>query len=291
MTERIAPAAPRAPRPDPARALKSAITGRVVALFNDRSRGEAPVTRRTDGLFGPRAVAWRVHGDVTSMMIGGVSSLLLQMLHPAVLAGVWDHSRFREDMHGRLRRTARFIALTTYGGRAEAEAAIARVRGIHGHVHGTLPDGTPYVANDPALLAWVHVTEAMSFLDAFRRYAEPGMSAADQDRYFAEMAEVATGLGAAPVPRDRDAALRLIAAYRPGLRPDDRSRTVRDLVLKAATGDPLAARMQSLLNQAAIDLLPDWARRMHGLPNPVLARPLLRAGMLGVAQTLRWAFR
>jgi uncharacterized protein (DUF2236 family) len=30
--------------------------------------------------------------------------LLLQMLHPAVLAGVWDHSNFRSDMHGRLRR-------------------------------------------------------------------------------------------------------------------------------------------------------------------------------------------
>jgi uncharacterized protein (DUF2236 family) len=48
------------------------------------------------------------------MMIGGVSGLLLQMLHPAVLAGVWDHSDFRADMHGRLRRTAKFIAVTTY---------------------------------------------------------------------------------------------------------------------------------------------------------------------------------
>ena len=54
---------------------------------------------------------------MTSMMVGGVAGLLLQMLHPAVLAGVWDHSNFRNDMHGRLRRTARFIALTTYGGR------------------------------------------------------------------------------------------------------------------------------------------------------------------------------
>ena len=83
------------------------------------------------------------------MMVGGVAGLLLQMLHPAVLAGVWDHSNFRADMHGRLRRTARFIALTTYGGQAEAEAAIARVRGIHDHVRGTLPNGRAYAANDP----------------------------------------------------------------------------------------------------------------------------------------------
>ena len=71
--------------------LRQAIVAQVVGLFNDQSRGEKPVVRRDDGLFGPAAVAWRVHGDVTSMMIGGISGLLLQMLHPAVLAGVWDH--------------------------------------------------------------------------------------------------------------------------------------------------------------------------------------------------------
>jgi len=282
---------PRAPPPDPARAVKAAIAGRVVALFNDRGRGEAPVTRRLDGMFGPNSVAWRVHGDVTSMMVGGISSLLLQMLHPAVLAGVWDHSNFRTDMHGRLRRTARFIALTTYGGRDEAEAVIARVRHIHDRVGGTLPGGAPYAANDPTLLAWVHVTEASSFLNAWRRYGEPGMSLADQDRYFAEMAQVAHALGAAPVPFDRAGAQRLITTYRPQLRTDARTREVRGLVLKAPTSDALAARVQALGNQAAIDLLPDWARRMHGLPNPLLARPLVRAGTLGVAQTLRWAFR
>jgi len=282
---------PRAQQPDPARLVKDAITNRVVALFNDRARGEAPVVRRLDGMFGPKAVVWRVHGDVTAMLVGGISSLLLQMLHPAVLAGVWDHSNFRTDMHGRLRRTARFIALTTYGGREEAEAVITRVRSIHERVGGILPDGTPYAANSPALLAWVHVTEATSFLNAWRRYVEPGMSLADQDRYFAEMARVARALGAAPVPLDRAGARRLLDAYRPQLRTDARTREVRQLVLKAATADLLAMGLQALGNQAAIDLLPEWARRMHGLPNPLAARPLVRAGTLGVAQALRWAFR
>ena len=275
----------------PAQPLKDVITARVVAMFNDAKRGEAPVTRRPDGMFGPASVAWRVHGDVTSMMVGGVSSLLLQMLHPAVLAGVWDHSNFRTDMQGRLRRTARFIALTTYGGRVEAEAMMARVRRIHDQVRGTLPDGTPYAANDPTLLAWVHVTEATSFLNAWRRYAEPRMSLADQDRYFAEMAQIAMALGAAPVPHDLRAVRRLIAEYRPELRVDGRTREVRSLVLHPTGADLLTGSVQALAIQAAIDLLPGWAQDMHGLANPALGRPLLRAGTLGVARTLRWAFK
>lgn len=273
------------------RPLKQAITAGVVALFNDRARGETPVKRQMDGLFGPRAVAWRVHGDVTSMMVGGVSGLMLQMLHPAVLAGVWDHSNFRADMHGRLRRTARFIALTTYGGREEAEAIIARVRRIHDQVRGVLPNGTPYEANDPALLAWVHVTETTSFLNAWMRYAQPGMTMAEQDRYFAEMAQVAVGLGADPVPRSRAEAEHLLQAMRPGLLCDARTREVAHIVMTRRAASRMAEPLQALTMQAGVDLLPGWARRMHGLHNPVLGRPLVRAGTLGIAQTLRWAFK
>lgn len=273
-----------------AQPIKDAIIARVVALFNDRSRGEKPVARRADGLFGPRSVAWRVHGDITSMMVGGVSGLLLQMLHPAVLAGVWDHSNFRADMHGRLRRTARFIALTTYGGKADAEAVIARVRGIHDQVRGMLPDGTPYSANDPSLLAWVHVTEATSFLNAWVRYAEPGMATTDKDRYFAEMAEVASLLGADPIPRNQSQARRLLDSMRPQLLCDARTREVARLVLTQRAPSRMAEPVQALTMQAGIDLLPAWARGMHGLHAPALSRPLVRAGTLGVARTLRWAF-
>ncbi|WP_270935168.1 oxygenase MpaB family protein, partial [Falsiroseomonas oryzae] len=251
-----------------ARPIKSAIATRVVALFNDRAKGERPVTRRPDGLFGPHAVAWRVHGDVTSMLVGGVAALLMQMLHPGVLAGVWDHSRFRSDMQGRLRRTARFIAQTTYGGREEAEAAIERVRRIHGHVRGTLPDGTPYEASDPRLLAWVHVTETTSFLAAWLRYAEPRMTGADQDRYFAEMARIGAALGADPVPHSRAEALALIREMRPELAVDSRTRAVARLLMAQKPASPAAGPLQALTAQAGVDLLPDWARRMHGLPAP-----------------------
>jgi uncharacterized protein (DUF2236 family) len=271
--------------------IKSAIAGEVVALFNDRARGERPVIRRPDGLFGPSAVAWRVHGDITSMMVGGIAGLLLQMLHPAVLAGVWDHSNFRQDMHGRLRRTARFIATTTFGSTGDAEAAIGRVRAIHEQVRGVLPDGTPYVASDPALLSWVHVTETTSFLDAWLRYVEPGMSMKDRDRYFAEMLHIGAALGADPVPRTRREAHIMIQDMRPVLRCDARTREIARLVLTRPTRRRAAEPIQLLTMQAAIDLLPTWAREMHGFAAPLLARPLVRAGTFGMAATLRWAFR
>ena len=279
------------PASQAARTLKSALIGQVRAVFNDSARGEKPVVRSPDGLFGPRSVVWRVHGDVTTMMVGGVAALLLQMLHPAVLAGVWDHSSFRGDMLGRLRRTARFIAVTSYGTRDQAGAAIEKVRDVHTRVRGTFADGAPYAADDPRLLAWVHVTEAVSFLDAWIRYAEPGMNLADQDRYFAEFARIAEALGADPIPRSRAAAEALIAEMRPELRVDARTREVARILLTQPAPNLAVKPFQALTFSAAVDLLPAWARRMHGLSGPGLAAPVIRFGTGGIASTMRWAFR
>ena len=269
---------------------RAALRAQVTRLFNDASKGERPVTRRADALFASDSVAWRVHGDVVTMLIGGVASLMLQMLHPSVLAGVWDHSDFRNDMMARLRATAKFIARTTYDHAEEGQALIARVRRIHDHVHGTLPDGTPYQANDPRLLAWVHVTEAISFLDAWIAYGEPRMSRRDQDRYFEEVAVIGRALGADPVPMTRAEAEALIAAMRPELAVDHRTREVAGLVLDQTVGPAIATVPSKVLMQAAVDLLPDWARAMHGLKTSGLSRPAVREGAWVLARTLRWAF-
>ena len=269
--------------------VKQAIAAEVSSIFNDRTRGERPVMRRGDGWFGRESVVWRVHGDIAGMMVGGIAALMLQMLHPAVLAGVWDHSQFRSDLNGRLRRTARFIALTTYSSTEQTEAAIDRVRKIHGFVGGTLPSGQPYNANDPELLAWVHVTEATSFLEGWVRYAEPRMTLADQNQYFAEIARVGRALGADPVPTTKAEARRLINDMRPALLVDDRTREIARILLNKRADKPIAEPLQHLTMQSGLDLLPDWARQMHGLPAPPF-RPLLRAGTMGVARTLRWAF-
>jgi uncharacterized protein (DUF2236 family) len=270
--------------------IRGALVGRVRALFNDRSRGERPVQRSADALFAPGSVTWRVHGDVTTMMVGGVAALLLQMLHPAALAGVIDYSNFRDDMLGRLRRTARFIALTTYGERPAAEAAILRVRQIHDQVQGLLPDGSAYRASDPHLLTWVHVAEATSFLDAWIRFAEPEMSRADQDLYFAQFALIPRKLGAEEVPESRSEAEAFVERMRPELRVSGQTLEVAHLLLSQRLAGRAAAPMEAALAQSAIDLLPPWARDMLGLKPSRLSKPVVRAATYAAAATLRWAF-
>lgn len=269
--------------------VRRALVRQVRATFNDKSKGEKPIPSSDQALFKRRSVIWRVHGDVTSMMVGGIAALLTQMLHPKALAGVWDHSDVAEDQLGRLRRTARFIAATTYGHRDDAMRVIEKVKSIHERVNGTLPDGTPYRATDPWLLAWVHLAGAINFLDAWRRYGEPGMSVSDQDRYFAESGEVARLLDADPVPQTRDQADRLIAEFRAELRVDERARAYRDFVLKAPTRSVAEAPVQALLMRASVDLMPPFARQMHGLSRPIVP-PIVRGATFGMAQTLRWAF-
>ncbi|HKY81801.1 MAG TPA: oxygenase MpaB family protein [Sphingobium sp.] len=241
------------------------------------------------GLFGPQSMAWRVHADFTTMMAGGIAALLLQMLHPAALAGIWDHSNFRQDRSGRLRRTAQFIAGTTYGSTAEAERLIARVRTVHDHVGGRLPDGASYSANDPDLLCWVHVAEVSCFLAAYRHYRAPLLSAGEADRYYSEIAIIGDRLGARGIPRTGRAVADYLFAMRPELRCDDRTREVASVLLSPSPG-VLTGPFSRAATDAAIDLLPGWAARMHGFDlGP--RRHLARVGLTGMGILLRWALQ
>lgn len=243
------------------------------------------------GLFGEGSEAWRVHGDFSAMLIGGVAALLTQMLHPLALAGVWDHSDWKASPHGRLARTARFVALTTYGGTAQAEAAIARVRAIHDRVTGALPDGTAYSANDPALLTWVHAVEADCFVRAHVRYREPGMSGARQDRYLGEMAGLARRLGAEGVPETRRETAAYFRNVRPALRADARTRDVAGALIAVAAGEGVTGGLGQVVMNAGVELMQPWAAAMHGLETPGLRRPAVRAGASAAAGVLRWALK
>lgn len=278
------------PFPNPVEFVRQSLVRGVRAVFNDVENGEKPVPPSDNGFFARDTPIRMVHADVVSMMVGGISALLLQMLHPHALRGVLEFSNFREDMHGRLRRTARFIAVTTYGDRDDAEAVIARVNAIHAKVHGTLPDGTPYSAQDPATLAWVHLTEAICFLDAYLQYVRPDMPLTEQDEYFRQFAHIARKLGCDPVPTSKMEAEAQFRSMRSQLQPSPEAREVALLITEGNSGGAARA-IQPALSAAAVDLLPPFARTMLGLDHPGLKMIPARITANALGGTLRWAFR
>ncbi len=303
--------------------LRQALARQVRSLAGD-SRAALDFTQPAGdpGWFGPESVAWRVHADFVAMMTGGIGALLLQALHPLALAAVWDHSDFRDDMRGRLHRTARFIATTTYGPSAAAQGAVARVRAIHAQVHGTAPDGRRYAADDPHLLRFIHVAEVYSFVTAhdwlmpanaagWRPTVPAALSLRERDAYVAEMARVPLALGATAVPRDWAGLLAQLEDYRPELeggarpqavlrmlrslsrQPMDRSATERAMPrLQTSLGARLCAVPLQPMMTAATTLLPPWAQQLYALPalhplRPALARVALRSAV----PWMRWALQ
>lgn len=226
-----------------------------------------------DGPLGPDSVAWRVHAD-PAMFVGGLRALLVQALHPLAMAGVHDHSDFRNDPFGRLHRTSAFVGNTTYGSWEQALQAVAVVRRVHEHVRGTAPDGRPYEASDPHLISWVHVAEVDSFLRAYQRYGSRPLSPVEADQYVDELATVAELLDAETVPRSVAELREVLEDLRPELEVGDQAReTVRFLMWPPV---PLAMRgAYGLVAAAAVGLLPGFARRDLGLPTVPFADPLV----------------
>lgn len=242
----------------------------------------------SDSWFGPDSVTWLVHSDF-SMMIGGVESLLVQVLHPPTMAGVADHSGYKDDPFGRLHRTGAFIGTTTFASSADAERKVRTIRKIHDRVTGTTPDGMPYEANDPHNLAWVHSTEVDGFLRAYQRYGRVELSAADADQYVDEMAKVGEALGVVDAPRSVAELNARLMSYDPELKYGAQARdAIRWLMFppnKLAAQGPYA-----IILGAAINLLPSWARRKLWLPPriPVVSDALVVPAAKALIGALDW---
>jgi uncharacterized protein (DUF2236 family) len=181
------------------------------------------------------------------------------------MAGVAQHSRYREDPLGRLLQTANFIGFTTYGTKAEAYASIERVLAVHQVVRGTADDGVPYYANDPHLLAWVHAAETSMFLAAYRRYGTVRLSDADADRYVSEMATLALDLGMTDPPTSVAALEATIQRFRPELRLSADGATARDFVIRGVQRGPAHRFVNWLLVRASFALMSRWELELLGI--------------------------
>jgi len=161
------------------------------------------------GLTGPGSPSWRVIGEPAAIA-GGIRGLLTQVSHPLAMAGVFDHSAFREDPLGRLQRTSAYVTTSAFGSTAEAIAIAGRVRAVHPRVVGTAPDGRPYRADNPRLLVWVSIALTSSFLTAHRLWSPDVLTPHEEDRFVAEQSRIGALLDPAidlrmlrdPVARD-----------------------------------------------------------------------------------------
>ncbi len=234
--------------------------------------GEGPVVRDLTkpiagdaGLFGPHSVTWKVHADA-AMLIGGVRALLLQTIHPLAIAGVTDHSAYKDDPTGRLWRTSRYVGTVTFGTTEEAKNAVAMVKRVHEGVVGTAPDGRPYAANDPHLLGWVHHTLVDSFLRAHQRYARTALTLDDSDRYVSEQSRLADLFGADdPAPARSVAELQTwLREIRPELEVGQQAREATRFLLFPPLHNAARAPY-AIIASAAVGLLPARVRRALGI--------------------------
>ena len=272
--------------------MLSALRDRVAAATNSLfSHGPYPLAATLAhpgdaGLFGPASMTWPVVGD-PSVLVGGISALLVQAAHPEVAAGVADHSRYREDPLGRLTRTYCYVTATAFGAMPEVERAVDLVRNAHRRVVGRSHRGEPYDAANPALAAWVHNSMTGSFLAAFRAYGPSGhgqgCSEPEADRFVAEQALLGARLGASPLPRTARDLAEWLAGH-PELAPSPASveaiRFLRDPPLP-----PSVRAGYRLLFRAATSTVPSRIRDIIGVP----ARPGDAVVGQAAVRAMRWA--
>lgn len=141
---------------------RSVEPGEAVAAGNVGARPPDP------GLYSPASEAWRLNREAMLLLGAGPRALLLQIAHPAVAAGVDEHSDFRADPWRRLAATLRSYLTIVYGTTAAARAEIRRLNAFHRGIVGA-----GYAARDPELSLWVHVTLIDSTIVAYDAWIEP----------------------------------------------------------------------------------------------------------------------
>ncbi|MDP9888478.1 oxygenase MpaB family protein [Pseudarthrobacter enclensis] len=218
----------------------------------------------------PGSAVWAVHGSMTPI-VGGIRTLLMQSLHPGALAGVHQHSNFREDPLRRLANTIRWIFTVTYGSTAAAEEATSRVRRLHEPVQGNYSgnDGEvhTYSANDPALAGWIHLAFTDGFLAAHKIWGGPIPGGADS--YVRQWAQAGRLMGVEEPPLTEAEMRRQLDRWYGQLRADDRVKETVEFIRNAPLHPLLRPGYRVLFAGAVYSLEPRY-RQMLGLSVPRL---------------------
>ena len=246
------------------------------------------------GLLGPDSVSWEIHGDLASVAIAGLPAIVLEILHPSVIAGVQDLSNYQQDPLQRARATLGYVLTTTFGNTAAATAVIERVKRIHAQVNGIRPDGVDYRALDPELIAWVHTCIPWMVMTTFERLNRR-LTPRERDRYLAEQAVIGRMGGAEWVPASVAELEAYVARMRPKLAVNAQTREFIDFVVNSpfapALPESVDRELQRFAIFAGLDQAPAWTRALIGFDrqSPLAAR-LIGPYLHAYARTLRWAF-
>ena len=246
------------------------------------------------GLIGPGSMSWEINADLASVSQAGLPAIVLEILHPSVVAGVQDMSNYREDPFQRARATLGYVLATTFGNTEAATSIIERVKHIHSFVNGTRPDGVAYRALDPELIAWVHTAIPWMILRVFEETNRP-LSQQEKDRYLAEQAVIGRMGGADWVPTTAAELDDYVETMRPRLSVNAQTREFVDFLMTSPFFPDLPDRLDRQLHRFAIyagmSRAPRWAQELIGFDRPSLATRALMGPMLRFdAQRLRWAF-
>jgi uncharacterized protein (DUF2236 family) len=207
---------------------------------------------------------------------------------------VQDLSNYRDDPFQRARATLGYVLTTTFGDTEAATRLIERVRGVHSYVKGTRPDGVPYSALDPELIAWVHTCIPWMIMRIYERTKRP-LSQQERDRYLAEQAVIGRMGGAEWVPTKVAELDYYVETMRPRLSVNAQTREFIDFLMASPFFPNLPGAVDRQLHRFAIyagmSRAPRWARELIGFDRPsALTRTLMGPALQLDARRLRWAF-
>lgn len=246
------------------------------------------------GLLGPDSISWEINADLAAVSQAGLAAIVLEILHPSVIAGVQDLSTYRKDPFQRARTTLGYVLTTTFGNTEAATGVIERVKNIHAHITGARPDGVPYAALDPDLLGWVHTCIPWMIMRAFE-HTHRALTPDERDRYLGEQAVIGRMSGAGWVPTNTAELDEYVARMRPTLSVNGQTREFVDFLLTAPfmprLPDPLDTALHRFTMYAGMSYAPRWARELIGFGHPSLTtRMLLEPAIKLDARRIRWAF-
>jgi uncharacterized protein (DUF2236 family) len=243
---------------------------------------------------GPGSISWEINGDLASLALAGMAAVIMEVLHPSVMAGVQDQSSYATQPFRRAQNTLGYVLRTTFGSTEAASAVIGRVKKVHARVNGTRPDGVAYRALDPELIGWVHTCIPWAVMEAFHRYARP-LSGAERDQYLREQATIGRMGGAEWVPETMAELDEYVERMRPFMSMNEQTRTFIGFLAGDSDGEfrgtPRQQLQQRLGLATSMTLMPAWARQLTGtyLPAP-LRRVYLEPNARLQANLVRWAY-